>query len=255
MDEINVKAAVRETYGRIAHAPISSGCGCSGDGADAAELARNIGYSQAEVEQIPAGANLGLGCGNPTAIADLKPGETVVDLGSGAGFDCFLAAKTVGERGRVIGIDMTAEMIDKARGNAARGGYPQVEFRLGEIENLPVADSTVDAVISNCVINLAPDKERVFKEALRILKPGGRVMISDIVLVGELNEETKTSKEAYVACVAGASPQEQYLATIKAAGFEGVEIMSTTSGIDLEGAAPNGSTPIASITVKAVKPK
>ena len=250
MDETNVKAAIRERYGRMAQESNGCGCGCGGDGVDAAELARNMGYSKVEVEQTPAGANLGLGCGNPTAIAGLKPGETVVDLGSGAGFDCFLAADAVGVSGRVIGIDMTAEMIDKARGNAVRGGYPQVEFRLGEIENLPVADGTVDAVISNCVINLAPDKERIFKEALRILKPGGRVYISDIVLVGELSEEIKNSTEAYVSCVAGASQQEQYLATIKAAGFDDVEIISTISDADLKGANP-----IASITVKAIKPK
>ncbi len=251
MDDTRV--AVKETYGRIAQE--QNGCGCECGGRTAVDdKARNMGYSDAEVGRVPTGANLGLGCGNPTAIAALQPGETVLDLGSGAGFDCFLAADAVGEAGRVIGVDMTPEMIDKARGNAARGGYRQVEFRRGEIEHLPVPDGSIDAVISNCVINLAPDKARVFREVYRVLRPGGRVMISDIVLTGELPEEVRNSIEAYVGCVSGASPRQEYLATVKAAGFQEVEIMKTTSEVGLDGDRDSGALPITSITVKAVKP-
>jgi ubiquinone/menaquinone biosynthesis C-methylase UbiE len=174
------------------------------------------------MDNVPEGANLGLGCGNPVALASLKEGETVLDLGSGAGFDCFLAANKVGREGRVIGVDMTPEMLDKARENARDGDYANVEFRLGEIENLPVANSSVDIIISNCVINLARDKERVFKEAFRVLKPGGRIIVSDIVLNRELPEKIKSSIEAYVGCVAGASPEPEYLKAIESAGFREV---------------------------------
>ncbi len=255
MDDTSVKAAVKEAYGRIAQEQNGCGCGCGGGQTSVDDMARSIGYSDTELDQAPAGANLGLGCGNPTAITDLQPGERVLDLGSGAGFDCFLAADAVGETGRVIGVDMTPEMIDKARHNADRGGYRQVEFRLGEIEHLPVADGSIDAVISNCVINLAPDKERVFREAQRVLRPGGRMMVSDIVLTGVLSKKVTDSQEAYVGCVAGASPQQEYLATIKAAGFQEIEIMNTAGDPELEGDRPSGSLPIASITVKAVKPR
>ncbi|MFC1953667.1 arsenite methyltransferase [Chloroflexota bacterium] len=172
------------------------------------------------------GLNLGLGCGNPTALASLKKGEIVLDLGSGGGFDCFLAANIVGETGRVIGVDMTTEMVEKARGNADKGDYKNIEFRLGEIENLPVADNTADVVISNCVINLSPDKKRVFEEVFRVLKPGGRVMISDIALLGDLPDAIKNSIAAYVSCVSGATTRDEYLATVATAGFTNVEIVN-----------------------------
>jgi SAM-dependent methyltransferase len=174
----------------------------------------------------PEGANLGLGCGNPVALASLKPGETVLDLGSGAGFDCFIAAKQVGSKGRVIGVDMTPEMLDKARENARKVGAANVEFRLGEIENLPVADNSVDAVISNCAINLAPDKRRVFGEAFRALKPGGRLMVSDLVLLAELPKVVQDSVAAYVGCLAGASMKADYLKAIELAGFKDVQVKS-----------------------------
>ena len=189
-------------------------------------MSKAIGYADGDLSTVPEGANLGLGCGNPTALASLKEGEVVLDLGSGAGFDCFLAADKVGESGRVIGVDMTAEMIEKARENARKGDYRNVEFRLGEIENLPMADNSVDVVISNCVINLSPDKKRVYEEAFRILKPGGRVMVSDIALLKELPAALKGNIAAYVGCVAGATTREEYLATVAAVGFKDVEIVN-----------------------------
>ena len=174
-----------------------------------------------------------MGCGNPTALASLKEGEVVLDLGSGAGFDCFLAAGKVGESGKVIGVDMTAEMIDKARENARKSGYRNIEFRLGEIENLPVADNSVDVVISNCVINLSADKKRVLEESHRVLKPGGRVMVSDIALLKELPSEIKSSIGAYIGCVAGADTREKYLATVETAGFQEVEVVNEVSAEDI----------------------
>ncbi|MCK5548080.1 MAG: arsenite methyltransferase, partial [Thermoplasmata archaeon] len=182
------------------------------------------GYSEQELGSIPKGADLGLGCGNPTALASLKAGETVLDLGSGGGFDCFLAARQVGETGKVIGVDMTPEMLEKARLNAKKGGYDNVEFRLGEIENLPAADNSVDVVISNCVINLAPDKGKVFREAFRVLKPGGRLMVSDMVLLKELPDSIKNSIQAYIGCLSGAMMKDDYLEAIKAAGFHEVDV-------------------------------
>jgi len=232
MKEEEIKKVVREGYKKIAQkersccAPSSS---CCGSVDRAKEISKEIGYTEEQLQAVPEGANLGLGCGNPVALASLKEGETVLDLGAGAGFDCFLAANQVGKKGKVIGVDMTPEMLDKARGNARKGNYKNVEFRLGEIENLPVADNFVDAIISNCVINLSPDKKRVFQEAFRVLKPGGRLMVSDIVLVKELPNFIKRSIEAYIGCVAGASIKEDYLRAIKAAGFEGVRIMEEKS--------------------------
>jgi ubiquinone/menaquinone biosynthesis C-methylase UbiE len=209
-----------------------------------------VGYSVEELQAIPEEARMGLGCGNPTALASLKEGEVVLDLGAGGGIDCFLAAVAVGKTGRAIGVDMTPEMIHRARDNARNGGYDNVEFRLGEIENLPVADDTVDAVISNCVINLAPDKARVFDEAYRVLTPGGRVMVSDIVLVKELPEDIRNSLAAYAGCVAGALRKEDYLTTIAEAGFENVEVVSEQSfgSGEMESA-------ILSVGVRAFKPK
>jgi arsenite methyltransferase len=226
-----VKKVVREGYAKVAKgsgsccgpAPASSCCGAA---PTAKDVSRRVGYSDEEMAAAPEGANLGLGCGNPIALASLKSGETVLDLGSGAGFDCFLAAKKVGSNGRVIGVDMTPEMLDKARENARRAGVANVEFRLGEIENLPVADGSVDAVISNCVINLAPDKARVFAEAFRALKPGGRLMVSDLVLTAPLPKVVQESVAAYVGCLAGASLKTDYLRAIGQAGFEKVEVAS-----------------------------
>ena len=231
MREEETKKVVREGYARIAKQGAScctpaSACCRSTDPAQ--EIGRNIGYTEEELRSVPEGANLGLGCGNPVALASLRVGETVLDLGSGAGFDCFLAANEVGKDGRVIGVDMTPEMIEKARENARRGDYGNVEFRLGEIENLPAADNSVDVVISNCVINLSPDKRRVFRETFRVLKPGGRLMVSDIVLLKELPDFIKNSIEAYVGCIAGAMLRDEYLEAIKAAGFQEVAIVDET---------------------------
>jgi ubiquinone/menaquinone biosynthesis C-methylase UbiE len=191
-------------------------------------VSKDIGYKDDDLKAVPQGANLGLGCGNPVAIASLKEGETILDLGSGAGFDCFLAANRVGKNGKVIGVDMTPEMIEKARHNAKKASYENVEFRLGEIENLPAANDSVDVVISNCVINLAPNKRRVFDEAFRVLRPGGRFMISDLVLTKELPNAVKESVEAYVGCVAGAIKKEEYLEAIRQAGFREIRIVDET---------------------------
>ncbi len=238
MKDEEIRKAVRESYGKIAVQNVRDasgcessgcGCGCCSAGISGYTVSKAIGYSDAEISAVPDGANLGLGCGNPTALASLKEGEIVLDLGSGAGFDCFLAADRVGKTGRVIGVDMTAEMIEKARENARKGDYENVEFRLGEIENLPVADNTVDVVISNCVINLSPDKKRVYEEVFRVLKPGGRVMVSDIALLKELPAALKGNIAAYVGCIAGATNREEYLATVAAAGFKDVEIVNEVS--------------------------
>jgi SAM-dependent methyltransferase len=232
MDKEEIRKVVRKSYGKVAKQGSSCctpGRSCCGSTDLAQDISRNIGYSEAELKAVPEGANLGLGCGNPVALASLKEGETVLDLGSGAGFDCFLAARKVGDSGRVIGVDMTPEMVEKARSNAVNGNYRNVEFRVGEIENLPAADHSVDAVISNCVINLSPEKKNVFAEAYRVLKPGGRLMVSDIVLLKELPDVVKNSIDAYVGCVSGAALKDEYLGTIKAAGFEDVRIMDETS--------------------------
>ncbi len=231
MKEAEIKKKVREGYAKIAKkgspcCPPASPCG----GADLAQnISRNIGYTDEELKSVPQGANLGLGCGNPVALASLAEGETVLDLGSGAGFDCFLAANKVGRTGRVIGVDMTVEMIEKARENARKSGYQNVEFRLGEIENIPAADESVDVVISNCVINLSPDKRRVFQEAFRVLKPGGRLMVSDIVLLKELPEFINSSIAAYVGCISGAMMKEDYVEVIREAGFHEVKVIGETS--------------------------
>lgn len=264
LDDDNLRKIVREQYGKVAEkakasipsesneesAP-SSCCmpsesnqevvssSCCGPSANVVEstlegrvvltqsydIDSKEGYSKEELESIPKGANLGLGCGNPTALASIKEGETVIDLGSGAGVDCFLAANKVGKSGKIIGVDMTSQMLDNARQNAKKGNYENVEFRLGEIENLPVADNTANLIISNCVINLSPNKPKVFQEAFRVLKPGGRVMVSDIVLTQELPPLLKGSMEAYAGCVAGAMLKDRYLNAIRNAGFEDVEVL------------------------------
>ncbi len=229
MKEEQIKKAVRENYAGIVSRDTCA-CGessstCCGGARPAEGISRQIGYTEEDLKSVPEGANLGLGCGNPIALASLKPGETVLDLGSGAGFDCFLAAKRVGRKGKVIGVDMTPEMLDRARANVRKNRSANVEFRLGEIENLPVADSSVDIIISNCVINLSPDKPRVFAEAYRVLKPGGRLMVSDIVLEKPLPAAIKKSIAAYVHCVAGAAMQQDYLDAIAGAGFKDVSIV------------------------------
>jgi len=219
---------VREKYGQIAKGadscctPVLGGCcGTTDQGAVAGE----IGYRADDLAALPEGANLGLGCGAPVASLELKPGETVVDLGSGAGIDAFLAARQVGPTGRVIGVDMTPEMLEKARANAARSGLSQVEFREGRLEALPIGDASVDAVTSNCVINLVPDKGLVFREVARVLRPGGRLVISDIVLDGELPEAIRQDIYAYVGCVSGAQQRADYFAGVRAAGLGEIEIL------------------------------
>lgn len=192
-------------------------------------ISQKVGYTKEDLAKVPAESNLGLGCGNPTALASLKEGDVVLDLGSGAGIDCFLAANRVGPAGRVIGVDMTPEMVEKARDNARANGYTNVEFRLGEIENLPAADSSVDVIISNCVINLSPEKDRVFREAFRVLKPGGRLIVSDLVLSRPLPKAIRESAAAYTACVAGAILRDDYLREIRDAGFPKVEVLSERS--------------------------
>lgn len=224
----SIRKAVRDGYGAVARGGGSccgSGSACCG-GSTAEQTSRAVGYSDADLAAVPEGANLGLGCGNPVALATLRPGDTVLDLGSGAGFDCFLAAGKVGPSGRVIGVDMTPEMLEKARENARKSAHANVEFRLGEIEHLPVADNSVDVVISNCVINLSPDKPQVFREAFRVLRAGGRLMVSDIVLDAPLPKAILDSAAAYVGCISGASLRADYLSLITAAGFEDVQVVA-----------------------------
>ncbi len=245
-EEMNTHEAIRETVGRrYAQIVEDSNVGCCGGDTPAlstetpkeccddaisrgslgrGEKSREFGYSEEEMQSVPAGSNLGLGCGNPNAIASLKAGETVLDLGSGAGFDCFLASREVGEAGLVIGVDMTPEMLTKARSNAAKNNYSNVEFRLGEIENLPVADNLVDVIISNCVINLSPEKEKVFRESFRVLKPGGRLAVSDVVARAPLPEVIRRDPEKYCGCIGGAATLEEMQSMLANAGFNEIEI-------------------------------
>ena len=230
MNSAEIKEMVRARYGSIAEtanaascAPASSCCGDAAPGTPT-DKSRRMGYSEAELAAVPEGANLGLGCGNPQAIAALKPGEVVIDLGSGAGFDCFLAAEQVGASGHVIGVDMTHEMLEKARGNAAKIGAANVEFRLGELEHLPVADNTADAILSNCVINLVPDKAQVYREAFRVLKPGGRLAISDVVNTTPLSAALRRDDALLCGCIAGAAPVERIEAWLAQAGFVDVRV-------------------------------
>jgi len=227
MEKDEIKNKVKEGYGRVALENRSC-CGapssCCGSSASIQTIGEMIGYSKEEMNQVPEGANLGLGCGNPVALASIKVGQTVLDLGSGAGFDSFLAAGAVGEQGRVIGVDMTPEMVAKARENAKKGGFRNVEFRLGEIENLPVPDDSVDVILSNCVINLSPEKPKVFAEAFRVLKPGGKLTLSDVVLLRPLPPVLANSAAAYLGCVAGASLKSDYLDMLAAAGFTDVQV-------------------------------
>lgn len=227
----DIKKIVKEGYAKVA-AQNTSCCpsgSCCGSANQAKDISKAVGYSDREMTVVPEGANLGLGCGNPVALASLKESDVVLDLGSGAGFDAFLAAQRVGKTGRVIGVDMTPQMVKKARANAKKGNYKNVEFRLGEIEKLPVEADSIDVIISNCVINLSPDKESVFREAFRVLKPGGRLMVSDLVLAKELPAIIKGSVEAYVGCLAGAVMKEGYLQFIKKAGFRDIEVLSQSN--------------------------
>jgi arsenite methyltransferase len=230
MEDKKVKEYVKKRYGDIAksdHSSCSSSC-CSSSccGTPPQDVASKVGYSPGDIESIPEASLLGLGCGNPVALASLKEGEAVLDLGSGGGIDVFLAAKNVGPSGRVIGVDMTQEMVERAKATALEHGYTNVEFRLGEIEALPVEDDSVDAVISNCVINLAPDKLKVFKEAYRVLKPKGRLMVSDLVTLGELPDSVRQSFDAWAGCIAGALEKSDYLDKIADAGFTDVKVVS-----------------------------
>jgi len=231
MDDLQIKEMVRARYGGIAEAADPTGCcgpatSCCGDAAPGtpSDKSRRMGYSDAELAAVPEGANLGLGCGNPQAIAALRPGEVVLDLGSGAGFDCFLAAEQVGPTGRVIGVDMTHEMLKKARENAAKIGATNVEFRLGELEHLPVADDTADVVMSNCVINLVPDKAQVFREVFRALKPGGRLAISDVVNTKQLSDELVSDGALLCGCIAGAASVDRIAGWLRSAGFVAIQI-------------------------------
>lgn len=231
MNEREIKEQVKQNYGRIAQESgshnISSGCGCNTK--SLSELSLLMGYNEKELKNIPKESNMGLGCGNPTALASLKKGETVLDLGSGGGIDAFLAAQKVGETGYVIGVDMTKEMIQKAKTTAKKNCYNNVDFRLGEIENLPIEDNSIDVIISNCVINLSPNKKKVFQEAYRVLKPNGRILISDIVTEGNIPEQLQKNISAWVGCVSGALEKSQYLSMIKKSGFEKVKIASEKS--------------------------
>ena len=252
--------------GRYAQAAGGSGCGCAsapsspccGSGSTAAlDLNQLMGYTSGELDSVVDGANLGLGCGNPTAIGSLKPGEVVLDLGSGGGFDCFLAAAKVGRQGRVIGVDMTPEMLSKAQENAARMEVDNVEFRLGEIEHLPVADNRVDAIISNCVINLSPEKGQVFKEAFRVLKPGGRLMISDVVATAEMPAYLREKAAMLTGCVAGAEHVDQIRELLAAAGFKDITIdLKDYSRQLIRGWFPGSGAEdyVASAAIEAVKP-
>lgn len=217
MDESNIKKIVGDKYKEIAIN--SSGCGCSCGRSSAKNISKSIGYSDEDLK-IAGEANLGLGCGNPLAFSKIKEGDVVLDLGSGAGIDCFLAAKKVGSAGKAIGVDMTKEMVERARENAERQGIKNVEFVLGEIENLPLPDNSVDIITTNCVVNLTPDKSKAFKEAYRVLRPGGKIYLSDIVLLEELSEEQKNNKDLLSGCVAGALLKEDYLSKIKDADFK-----------------------------------
>ena len=258
-DNDEIRTAVRETYSQIALSD-DDGCAsssCCGGGGPVSVASLELGYSAQDLISVPEGADLGLGCGNPGAIAALAPGETVLDLGSGAGFDAFLAAPVVGDAGRVIGVDMTPAMVSKARANAQRGGFANVEFRLGEIERLPVADAVVDVIISNCVINLSPDKPAVFRESFRVLREGGRLAVSDVVASNQLPEDVRGDLALYSGCVAGASLVADLEAMMAAAGFVDIRIApKDESKAFIEQWAPGRQITdyVVSATIEATKP-
>jgi arsenite methyltransferase len=247
--EKRIRSFVKNRYGNIAKKRETC---CSCNGVSAIEQATAIGYSPEELKNVPESAIMGLGCGNPTGLASLKKGETVLDLGSGGGVDVFLAANKVGETGWVIGVDMTPEMMRRARSNARKGGYKNVEFRLGEIEALPVEDESVDVIISNCVINLSPDKERVFAEGYRVLRPGGRMVVSDIVTDRELPDDIRGSFSAWAECIGGALVRKEYLSAIKKAGFSGIRVLDEKVFLE-EGMSDKIKGRIISIKVEAKK--
>jgi arsenite methyltransferase len=259
------RQSVREAYADVAKANNNgegcgigaSCCGTSDDGAINTLISTRLGYSQAELDLVPSGADMGLGCGNPKAIAALKPGEVVVDLGAGGGFDCFLAAHEVGHSGRVIGVDMTPDMLSKARANAVKGMFENVEFRLGEIEYLPIADATADVIISNCVINLSPNKQQVFRDAFRVLKPGGRLAISDVVAIVELPEEMRNDAGLIAGCMGNASLIEDLEKMMLDTGFEQIRIQPKDESKEfIKDWAPehNVTDYVVSATIEAVKP-
>jgi arsenite methyltransferase len=251
------RAAVREQYGAVARANGTTGCAPACCGAAGADASLKLGYSADDLASVPDGANMGLGCGNPRAIAALREGEAVLDLGAGGGFDCFLAAKQVGEKGRVIGIDMTPEMITKARANATKLGAKNVEFRLGEIERLPVADATVDVILSNCVVNLSPDKEAVFRDAFRVLKPGGRLAISDVVALRAIPAALAGDLAAFTGCVSGAAPVDTLERLLEEAGFATIRVqVNEQSRAFIRDWMPGSGAEeyIASASIEAVKP-
>ena len=251
MENEKVKEFVKKRYSEIAKNEQSCCCSSSCCGPSTKDITKEIGYTETDLENIPDSAILGLGCGNPVGLANLREGETVLDLGSGGGIDVFLAAKKVGENGKVIGVDMTEEMLERAKDSASKNGYSNVEFRLGEIENLPIENETVDTIISNCVINLSSDKLKVFQEAYRVLKPNGKLMVSDLVTIGELPASVRKSFDAWAGCIAGALEKNEYLNTIKKAGFKTVEIISENNySIDN---SDDLAEKIVSIQVKAIK--
>jgi arsenite methyltransferase len=253
MEQDKVKDSVRRTYAEIARSQVQSCCPSSCCGNTAESEALRMGYQSDDLKNIPEEAVLGLGCGNPTAIADLEEGQVVVDLGSGAGIDAFLAANKVGPKGRVIGVDMTKEMVDRARELARTNGYENVEFRLGEIENLPVENDSVDVIISNCVVNLSPDKDRVFREACRVLKPKGKLVVSDIVSEAPLPESLRQDMDAWAECIGGALERGDYLARIERAGFGEVNVTSERE-FYVEAGCSGETCKIMSVTVEAHKP-
>jgi arsenite methyltransferase len=252
MEEKKIKEVVKGRYAQLAKQDQESCCSSCGGGVSPLAQAEAIGYLGKDLADIPEETIMGLGCGNPTALAELKTGEAVLDLGSGAGVDVFLAANKVGPTGKAIGVDMTKEMVDKAKGIARSHGYHNVEFRLGEMEKLPIGDECVDVIISNCVINLCPDKSKVFQEAYRVLKPKGRLIVSDLVSEGALPDEIKDDPDAWVCCIGGALEQQEYLEKIKKAGFEDIEIVSSRE-FYIGNKANQTKGKLLSITVKAYK--
>jgi arsenite methyltransferase len=252
VEEKKIKEAVKDRYARLAKQDQESCCPSCGGGASSMLQAKGTEYLREDLGHIPEEAIMGLGCGNPTALAELKAGEVVLDLGSGAGVDVFLAANKVGPTGKAIGVDMTKEMVDKAKGIARSHSYHNVDFRLGEMERLPVGDESVDVIISNCVINLSPDKSRVFQEAYRALKPKGRLIVSDIVSERALSDEIKCDPDAWACCIAGALEQQEYLEKIKKAGLKDVEVVSSRE-FYIENKANQTKEKLLSITVKAYK--
>lgn len=262
-DNEQVRQTIRDKYGKVAQTAGSccacgpSSCCGTGDALTPEAISTIVGYSREQISSAPDSSNLGLGCGNPHAIASLKEGETVLDLGSGGGFDCFLAARAVGETGHVIGVDMTPEMVSRARQNATKAGFKNVEFRLGEIEYLPVADNSVDVIISNCVINLSPEKSRVFREAIRVLRPGGRLAISDIVAKAQLPAEIREDLKLLTGCIAGASQIDELEYMLRDAGFIDVHIEPKDKSREfIRDWAPgiNVEDYVVSATIEALKP-